>query len=138
MEEFKDGFIICARDLSKQSCKVCNAFESCTECMKARNVLKKKIEKKIVINKVPVDGYGCCIFTAEELENIHKSIQNMLGDEYLVITCPTDLELLNRNGDEFFMKINCKDYSFNELMEIINEYESKLKNEKDGNENEQI
>lgn len=77
--------------------------------------------KKILLNKVPIDEYGISPFDQEEIEDIHNMINNRLGDEYTVITSPTDITLVE--GDDVIIRIDCKDYTFNELMDIIGKYE---------------
>lgn len=48
---------------------------------------------------------------------IKELVHNELNDEYLVITTPTDLEVLDENA--VVIKINAKEYTTKELLEII-------------------
>lgn len=77
--------------------------------------------KKIILNKVPFDEYGASLFSQEELQGIHNTIKDSLGDDYTVITSPTDVTLVE--SDDIIIRIDCKDYTFNELMDIIGKYE---------------
>lgn len=77
--------------------------------------------KKIILNKVTLDEYGVSPFNQEEVEDIHNMIKNNLGDDYTVITSPMDITLVE--GDDIIIRIDCKDYTFNELMDIIGKYE---------------
>jgi hypothetical protein len=74
--------------------------------------------KKIIHNKLPMDQYGNSILCDEEIEIIHNTIQDMLGNDYIVITTPTDISLIN--SDDIIIKIDCKDYTYNDLIALIN------------------
>jgi len=74
--------------------------------------------KKIIHSKVQMNENGNSIMTQEMIQNTHDYIQETLGDDYVVITTPTELNIID--GDTKIITIDCKDYSYNELIDIIN------------------
>jgi len=69
--------------------------------------------KKILHNKIPND----INITYEQINRWHTNTKNLLGDEYILITSPFDLNCVD--GDIKLIKIDAKEYSFNELMDVI-------------------
>ena len=75
------------------------------------------MKKNIIHNKIPIDDNGHSIIKLDMIEDIHNAIKNKLGEEYIVITTPTELNMID--GDAMIITIDYKGYSYNELMEII-------------------
>lgn len=57
-----------------------------------------------------------------DLQMSHNHVQELLGDEYTLITSRTDLSVID--GDAKIIIIENKNYSYNELMSLINKNES--------------
>lgn len=69
--------------------------------------------KKILHSKIPND----LEITYDQVNNWHRNIKNNLGDEYILITSPYDLNCVD--GDIKLIKIDAKEYSYYELMDVI-------------------
>ena len=54
--------------------------------------------------------------TLEQAYDLHNVVRNILSD-YTVITTPTEINSIE--GDVKIIKIDAKEYSYNELQEII-------------------
>lgn len=50
-----------------------------------------------------------------------RTVRDNLPDEYVLLVTPFDCECVG--GDEKVITIDCKEYSYNELKEIIGRYE---------------
>lgn len=74
------------------------------------------MKSKIVHQKIPTDENGRNIMPIDEVTMFHKSVQNLLPDDYTLITSPFDTKIL---GDEDIILIGCKQYTGKELLEII-------------------
>jgi len=72
---------------------------------------------KIIHNKLPFDINGNILIPLDEAFKNHTFIKEALGDDYIVITSPTELKVID--GDAKIIAINCKKYSYKELMDII-------------------
>jgi hypothetical protein len=76
----------------------------------------------IILNKLPMDKQGSCLLNCETQSRIHNMIYKTLNekcpeDNYIVFTTPTDLSVVDGNAK--IIKIDAKEYSSNELLEII-------------------
>lgn len=80
------------------------------------------MSNKIVHQKVPLDKNGCMLLDAETVMNLHKAISKGLPDDYILLTSPTDLNVID--GDIKIIHIDAKEYSVNELREIIEKAEN--------------
>jgi hypothetical protein len=72
---------------------------------------------KILHNKVELDDMGCCTLEDDSICQIHDMIKTIVGDEYTVITSPMDINLID--SDDVIIRIDCKEYTYNELIKII-------------------
>jgi len=52
---------------------------------------------------------------------MHDSIKDVLPKDYILITSPTDIAKID--GDLKIINIDCKEYSYNELIKIIEKAE---------------
>ncbi len=73
--------------------------------------------KTIIHNKIETP----IRFSPDSVNGIHQNLKRWLGDEYIVVTTPTDLSVID--GDSKIIKIDCKEYSYNELIESIEKAE---------------
>ena len=73
-------------------------------------------KKTIIHNRIPIESVRSAL-TTKTVQDIHNSIKNLLGDDYTVITTPTELSVVD--GDAVIITIDCKEYSYNELKAII-------------------
>ena len=73
--------------------------------------------KKIIHLKLPIDENHNIVYTQETVRKAMDKIQNKVGDDYIVISTVFDIELLDK--DEKIINIDCNEYSYNELQEII-------------------
>jgi hypothetical protein len=76
--------------------------------------------KTILLNKVPTDENGWSKFPTMIVGNIHNRIQQIITEndmDCVLITSP--LELTAVTGNQKIITIDCKEYSYNELQEII-------------------
>lgn len=70
------------------------------------------MSKKIIHNKFPIGE-----LSFEEIEDIHNTLQNGLGADYLVISTPTDISILE--GDDILIKFEGSSYSVSEIIQAI-------------------
>ena len=75
----------------------------------------------ILHQKIPINSNGEYLLKWSEIAKIHNSINNALPEDCIVITSPTDI--IKIDGDFKVIKIDCKEYSYNELMKIIEKAE---------------
>jgi len=75
----------------------------------------------ILHQRIPINGDGEYLLKLSEIVNMHNSIKNALPEDCIVITSPTDI--IKIDGDYKIIHIDCKKYSYNELMEIIEKAE---------------
>lgn len=78
------------------------------------------MSNKILHNKIPIDEYGSMLIPVRSVSEIHNYIMEIvkqLDDNYIVITSPTEISCLNDN--DVVISIDAKDYTYNELKEII-------------------
>lgn len=83
-----------------------------------KNIIHMKIpmlENATRENQFATDMETCGQFTS--------LVKDLLGDEYTVISTPFDCECVD--GDAKAITIDCKEYSYNELKEIIEKAEQK-------------
>lgn len=71
----------------------------------------------ILHQKIPVDGKGRYLLGCDEIAKIHNSLRNALPEDCIVVTTPTELTKID--GEFKVIQIDCKEYSYNELVEII-------------------
>ena len=75
---------------------------------------------KIIHNKIPINEYGSILIPIKSVSEIHNYIMEIvkqLDDNYVVITSSTEISCLNDN--DVVISIDAKDYTYNELKEII-------------------
>lgn len=70
------------------------------------------MSKKIIHNKIPLGE-----LSSQEVKDIHNVLQKGFGADYLVITTPTDLNIIE--GDDILIKFEGTDYTVNEIMKAI-------------------
>jgi len=75
----------------------------------------------ILHQKIPINSNGENLLKLKEIARIHESIKNVLPKDYILITSPTDI--IKIDGDLKIINIDCKEYSYNELIEIIEKSE---------------
>lgn len=75
------------------------------------------MRKNILLQKIELDEYGCPLINIEELSVIHRMVKETIPEDYVLITSPMDL--IKVDGDMKIVKIDCREYSYNELQEII-------------------
>lgn len=73
--------------------------------------------QNILFQKIPIDDKGTTLISTELAWNIHNYTKNQLPKDYILITSPMDLNKID--GDIKIINIDCKEYSCNELIEII-------------------
>jgi hypothetical protein len=73
--------------------------------------------KNILFQKISMGEDGFPTVSCEFVETVHKSIKNALPADYILITSPFDLNKVD--GDSKIINIDCKEYSANELLDII-------------------
>lgn len=74
---------------------------------------------KILHNKIPMVN-GNFEFPYDAVQKVHNSIREAvekIDSEYIVLTTPTELSVVD--GDAKIVMISAKEYSYNELKEII-------------------
>jgi len=77
--------------------------------------------KKIIHQKIPLEkNSGNMIMDYTIAKGLHEHIQELVGDDYIVVTTPTELDLLDEN--EKIISIEAKKYSLKEITKIINKY----------------
>lgn len=74
--------------------------------------------KKIILNKIPLNEDGRPLLALETISAFHNSLYKALGKDYIVITSPMEMQVVD--GDDIIITIDCKSYTYNELMELIN------------------
>ncbi len=70
---------------------------------------------KILHNK-----YNKYELTTDDVLRVHKMLETAVGDEYKILTTPTDLTLVD--GDDVLIVIDTKNYTYNEIIQLINNY----------------
>jgi hypothetical protein len=81
-------------------------------------LLKKgETMKNILFQKIPMDENGYPIISLDNVSRIHEMVERSLPEDYVLITSP--LELSKIDGNVKIIHIDCKEYSYNELKEII-------------------
>jgi hypothetical protein len=73
---------------------------------------------KILHQKIPMDKKnGCMLISSSTALKLHNSIQECLPEDYILITTPTDLNIID--GGDTMLVIDAKEYSYDELTDII-------------------
>lgn len=75
------------------------------------------MSKSVILQKVGLDQNGATVLDMETICQCHEIVKNALGENYIVITSPMDLQAVT--GDDKIITIDCKAYSYNELMDTI-------------------
>ncbi len=81
--------------------------------------------KKIIYHKIPHNEDGKFLVSIADAHKYHEIIQNILSknnmdNDYVVITGIGDMNILDENGK--IINIDSKEYSYNELKEILEWY----------------
>lgn len=83
--------------------------------------------KNIIHMKIPMlegaNRSNCFAVDIKTCGQWTRKVIDWLGDEYAVISTPFDCECVD--GDAKVITIDCKEYSYNELKEIIEKAEQK-------------
>lgn len=73
--------------------------------------------KTLIHSKVPVDCDGSILISPEFVSRWAKNTKDQLGDNYVLIVSPFETNKID--GDASLINIDLKEYSYNELMNII-------------------
>ena len=73
--------------------------------------------KTILVQRVPTDDKGNFLYDYETVERFHYNIKNALPENCILVTTP--LEVTKVTGDMPLVFIDSKEYSYDKLMEII-------------------
>lgn len=75
------------------------------------------MSKKVVHLLMPIDYKGESKIPLNTCKEYYDNIKKRLGNEYIVIMSPFETKIIN--GDNEIININFKDYTYKELIEII-------------------
>lgn len=75
------------------------------------------MSKTVIHSRIPTDDMGDMLISPEYIDKFAEITKNQLGDEYILIITPFETSKID--GDATLININCKEYSYNELMDII-------------------
>jgi len=75
------------------------------------------LNKTIIHSKIPVDDSGRFLIPLNQIARYVENMKSILPENCILITTPFDTTKVD--GDATIVNIDCKKYSFNELMEII-------------------
>jgi len=78
---------------------------------------KNDMSKTIIHSKIPTDTNGNYLLSAKQIADYADRASDILGDDYIFIVTPFEMNKID--GDDMLINIDCKEYSYNELMEII-------------------
>ena len=70
--------------------------------------------KRIIHFKVPTDRDGKPVMNREMSDKYVESIQNKLGDSYICISSPFDVEIVNKNAESRINKVLTPSSKFEE------------------------
>jgi hypothetical protein len=73
--------------------------------------------KNILFQKIPTNESRTPLISIEAVSRIHTYCREALPDDYILLTTPLDLSKVD--GDAKIINIDCKTYSANELLDII-------------------
>lgn len=74
--------------------------------------------KKIILNKIPLNEDGRPLLAWDMIIEFHKEIARVLGEEYIVITSPMEMQEIDKDG--VVITIDCQPYTYDDLMAMIN------------------
>lgn len=74
------------------------------------------MNKTIIHQRIPTED-GQILMSWDVTSNLHEVVRNQLPEDYIVITTPTDLSVVD--GNVKIIRIDAKEYTTNELLEII-------------------
>jgi hypothetical protein len=74
------------------------------------------VSKTIIHQRIPVED-GQILMTWDLVSKLHEVIRSQLPEDYIVITTPTDLSVID--GDTKIIRIDAKEYTTTELLDII-------------------
>lgn len=79
--------------------------------------------KNILLQQIPMDETGHYLLSLSEVDKIHNYIKNSIlkDSDYILITSPMNIAKVD--GDIKIIHINCKEYSYDELKDIIEKAE---------------
>lgn len=72
--------------------------------------------------KLKMDNNGSILPDDKTAAAFFESIKNSIPKNYSLIISPYDIERIS--GDAKIITIDCKEYSYNELKEMINKFEN--------------
>jgi hypothetical protein len=75
------------------------------------------MSKTIIHSKFPIDDFGRSLIPLNQVARYVENIQSILPNDCVLITTPFDTTKID--GDTIIINIDCKGYSYNELMDII-------------------
>lgn len=75
------------------------------------------MNKTIIHSKIPTDEMGNWLCSLEQVTRFAELIKVHLGNDYTFIISP--FETFKINGNDMLINIDCKEYTYNELMDII-------------------
>lgn len=83
------------------------------------NTRQKKKNKPYIIHvKIPISDSGCPILSCDTINNYVKYVSEaMVGSGYKFIASPFEMFCLDSNKK--ILTIDCQQYSYNELQEMI-------------------
>jgi len=79
--------------------------------------MKIFMSKTIIHSKIPTDDRGNSLIPMAQIARCIDNMRSVLGNDYVIIATPFDTNKID--GDTILINIDCKEYSCNELMEII-------------------
>ena len=82
------------------------------------------MSKTIIHQKLPTTEHGSNTMPYKTIKSLHDNVQNIVGEDYIVITTPTELNVLD--GDAKIFMIEAKYYSYNELKEMMDRFNKEV------------
>ena len=74
-------------------------------------------KKTIIHQTIPTDEYGKYLLSPHDINRFAELTKINLGNDYILIVSPMETKAID--GDDILINIDCKEYSYNELKEII-------------------
>ena len=75
------------------------------------------MNKTIIHSKIPLNNEGNWLVNVEQVTRFAKLTKEQLGNDYTLIITP--FETTKIDGDAMLINIDCKEYSYNELIDIV-------------------